>query len=406
MPLRELQELRSVTQADVYKGENLAAHLVRTKDGVIFAYTSEYLESALPQIATTLPKGNTPRLTNAGAVPAFFAGLLPEGRRLIALRRAIKTSIDDELSLLLAIGQDLVGDVRVLPSGEKPFLMNPLIQVKKSFEEIKFSDLVREFADIDRIGLAGVQEKISAGKISLPAARAGAQYILKLESQDFPHVIVNENYFLSVARHLSIKVTEAEVVHDADGHAGLLVKRFDRELNSDGVAISLAVEDACQVLDHWPADKYNFTSEMIFEALGNVCASKKLATREMFTQFCFAWLSGNGDLHAKNISILSTPDGEWRISPAYDLPSTVPYADLSLALSIGGKTQGHSRRSLVDFGLRVGLSENLATKTLDSTLETTSNILKELQSGALPFNRQVTSKLIAELRYRRTAAEK
>lgn len=406
MPLHDLEDLGSVTHADVYKGVQLAAHLVRTKEAVVFSYTPEYIASNFPPVATTLPKSDIPRFTLAGGVPPFFAGLLPEGRRLVALQRAIKTSIDDELSLLLAIGQEVVGDVRILPSGEKLIAIDPLVQVKKTFEEIKFTDLLSEFADIDRIGLAGVQEKVSAKRISLPASRAGAQYILKLESHDFPHVIANENYFLGVARKTSMRVTEAEIVYDANGQAGLLVKRFDRELNSTGATVSLAVEDACQVLDHWPADKYNFTAERVFEALGNVCASKKLAIREMFTQFCFAWLSGNGDLHAKNISVLSTPDGESRISPAYDLPSTVPYGDLSLALSLGGKTQGHSRRSLIDFGVRVGLSEKLAAKTLDATLESTSNILEELRGGALPFNQQVTSNLIAELRHRRTTAEK
>jgi serine/threonine-protein kinase HipA len=406
VPLHDLHELGSVTQTDVYKGEQLAAHLTRTKDGVVFSYTSEYLASDSPQVATSLPKGDIPRLTSAGGVPPFFAGLLPEGRRLVALQRAIKTSIEDELSLLLAIGQDAVGDVRVLPSGEKPIAIDPLVQVIESFEEVKFADLLREFADVDRVGVAGIQEKVSAGRISLPASRAGARYILKLESQDFPHVIANENYFLAVARHSSIKVTEAEIVHDANGHSGLLVKRFDRESSSARATLSLAVEDACQVLDHWPADKYNFTAEKVIEALSIVCASRKLAIREMYTQFCFAWLSGNGDLHSKNISLLSTPDGEWRISPAYDLPSTVPYGDLSLALSIGGKKRGHSRRSLIDFGVRVGLSEKLATKVLDATLESTSNILEELRSGAIPFNQQVTSNLIAELRHRRTTVEK
>lgn len=39
----------------------------------------------------------------------------------------------------------------------------------------------------------------------------------------------------------------------------------------------------------------------------------------------FAWLTGNGDLHAKNVSVLQQA-GEWRIAPIYDAPPTVPYA--------------------------------------------------------------------------------
>ena len=44
----------------------------------------------------------------------FFAGLLPEGVRLRALVRRVKTSEDDLLSLLVAAGADCIGDVAVV----------------------------------------------------------------------------------------------------------------------------------------------------------------------------------------------------------------------------------------------------------------------------------------------------
>ena len=78
-----------------------------------------------PAIATTLPVTTTPVTTLGGAVPAFFAGLLPEGRRLSALRQGVKTSADDELSLLLGVGGDTIGDVRVVPAGASPDLIHP-----------------------------------------------------------------------------------------------------------------------------------------------------------------------------------------------------------------------------------------------------------------------------------------
>jgi serine/threonine-protein kinase HipA len=401
MSTRDLTELTSVERADVYKQERLAAHLTRTSHGVKFTYTSDYLASDNPQVATSLPKTDQPRLTQAGGVPPFFAGLLPEGRRLVALQRAVKTSPDDELSLLLAIGQDVVGDVRVVPSGHTPAEVPPLVTVSKSFEEISFSDLLNEFGRVDRVGLSGVQEKVSAARIWLPASRANARFILKLEAQDFPYVIPNENYFLGVARRARMRVAKTEIVNDSDGRSGLLVERFDRAVNSAGQPISLAVEDACQVLDRWPADKYTFSAETVIKALSDVCSSQVLAVREIYKQLCFAWLTGNGDVHAKNISILATPDGEWRLSPAYDLPSTLPYGDRSLALAIGGKKIGQSRRSLLEFGIRIGLNEKVAKTMLDVVLDATENVCDELRDGALPFNQQVTADLVAELRHRR-----
>ena len=105
---------RDVRVAHVLKDGTPAATLERTADGVRFDYREDYLASGARAVATSLPLRDEPVLTSSGAVPAFFANLLPEGRRLTALRRAVKTSADTELSLLLAVGSDPVGDVQVL----------------------------------------------------------------------------------------------------------------------------------------------------------------------------------------------------------------------------------------------------------------------------------------------------
>jgi serine/threonine-protein kinase HipA len=229
---------------------------------------------------------------------------------------------------------------------------------------------------------------------------------LKLQSPDHPQIIENENYFLQIARRSLKNVVQTELVHDSEGKSGLLVTRFDRTIDGKGKPVSLAVEDACQVLDKWPADKYNLSAESIIDELSKVCASYKLAARELYRQFCFAWLTGNGDLHAKNISILFTEDGEWQISPAYDLPSTLPYGDNSLALTIGGRKIGLARRSLIEFGVTIGISKKLSIKVLDETLDTTSRVLIDLREGLLPFDQQTINDTVAELRHRHRTASK
>ncbi len=402
---RDIQELGQVQEADVYKGQILAATLTRTSEGVIFDYTSEYISSGLPPVAYTLPISPKPQITAAGGVPPFFAGLLPEGRRLQTLQRVIKTSADDELSLLLAVGRNTIGNVQIVPHNELPTFADSLVEVRQTFDEIKFSDLINEYGNVDRVGIPGVQEKVSASRISLAATRAGSQFILKLESSEHPYIIENEDYFLKYARKSIGKVARTELVQDLEGKKGLLVTRFDRALDVYKKPISLAVEDACQVLGQWPANKYNVSAETLVKTLSNICSSQKLAARELFRQFCFAWLTGNGDLHAKNISILSTEESEWEVAPAYDLLCTLPYErDPSLALTIGGKKTGHSRRIFIEFGIYVGLSEKLSRKVLDETLESTVNVIDELKNGFLPFNAQIVSKISKELRHRRLMA--
>ena len=131
--------------ADVYVDGAHAATLTRNSDGgVTFAYVDSFLASAKFPIATTLPLTHTPLVTAGGAVPPFFAGLLPEGRRLSALKKSVKTSADDELSLLLAVGEDTVGNVSVVPAGEKPVATPSAILLGN-----KHVDFAPVFADVD-----------------------------------------------------------------------------------------------------------------------------------------------------------------------------------------------------------------------------------------------------------------
>jgi serine/threonine-protein kinase HipA len=397
----DITELGGVAVADVYKAGRLAAKLRRTPAGVEFSYLPDYAGSGAPPVATTLGFETSGSVTPAGAVPAFFAGLLPEGRRLSSLRRAVKTSADDELSLLMAVGRDPVGDVQIVPEGQRPALAEPLVRVERSFNEVSFSDLLADAGMVDPVAIPGVQEKVSARVISLPLGRSTDRWILKLDPPEYPNLVRNEAYFLALAKKARVPVAGAEVVHDVEGRPGLLVRRFDRVAAADGGPLALACEDACQLLGRWPADKYNVSSEQMVARVANVCAADAVARRDVFRQLVFAWLTGNGDVHAKNISVLRSPDGEWRVAPAYDLPSTVFYGDRSLALPLAGKRTGLSRRRLLEFALAVGLSEKAATRVLDQLLVGTAALCDELEAGALPFEGRVLADAVAELRFRR-----
>jgi HipA-like protein len=158
--LGDLAAVRRVRCADVYKGDRLAARLNRTDEGVEFAYLADYLDADGQAVATTVPLTDIPVVTAAGAVPPFFAGLLPEGRRPSSLRRAVKTSADDELSLLLAVGADPVGDVRVFPEGAVPAEAPALVTVGRSFEEVTFAEVLEAAGGVDLVALAGVAGRL------------------------------------------------------------------------------------------------------------------------------------------------------------------------------------------------------------------------------------------------------
>lgn len=395
---------RSVQIADVVKAGTVAGTLRRMPGGVEFSYLETYLGSGAPAVATSLPLSPIAVLAPAGAVPPYFAGLLPEGRRLSALRRAVKTSADDELSLLIAVGADTVGDVQVVPHGERPQAPRPLIEVERRFDEISFDRVLADSGAVDAVALAGVQDKASAGMISVPVSRAGRRYILKVDPPEYPHVVQNEAYLIALARRARFPTVAAAVVHDATGRPGLLVERFDRIPQPDGSTSLLAVEDGAQVLGLYPADKYSVGFEQVAVALADLCAARPVAGRDLFRQLCFAWLTGNGDQHAKNLSVLAMPDGEWRIAPAYDIPSTLPYRDHTLALPVDGRRDGLSRRRLLAVADQLGLTARAAVGVLDAVLEATAPMAEDWLDGAVPFPEQVRRDVARVLRQRRRTA--
>jgi serine/threonine-protein kinase HipA len=189
------------------------------------------------------------------------------------------------------------------------------------------------------------------------------------------------------------------IVTDADGQPGLLVRRFDR-VTVDGALRPLAVEDGCQVLDRPPADKYLLGADRTFAALAATCDSVTFAGRELVRLLAFAYIIGNGDAHAKNFSVLQSLDGEWRVSPLYDTPSSYPYGDTTMALSIGGRSGGDfGVADFVELGGRLGVPERAVRRLLTDLVDRTD--LWFAQLGNLPYDKGRIAKLRRLIKYRR-----
>lgn len=410
--------------ADIYKAGVLAARLERHDGGTRFSYLASYLAAGGHAVATSLPLTAEPVLSGAGAAPPYFTGLLPEGRRLNALRRSIKTSADDDLSLLIAAGGNPVGDVQIVGHGEP---LNPDDHAVRldPHQPLDFDQLLGDPDLIDPVALAGVQDKLSAGMISVPVASTGRQFILKLNAPEFPHVVENEFVMFRYAAKLRIPLSPVQLIRDIAGRPGLLVERFDRvavaEAGPDGVR-RLAVEDGAQVLKLYPADKYNVGYGQVCHALADYCSAPLPALRNLAIQAAYAWLTGNGDLHAKNVSMVQQPHGEWVIAPVYDIPSTVVYGDKTLALTLNGKRTGISRRHFLGWATELGLSDRAAAQIVDTGLKASGPLIADLESGAAfsalrrakqkgnddggsPFPDMVTRAWVKELKHRRRLME-
>ncbi|MGY4335034.1 serine/threonine protein kinase HipA of HipAB toxin-antitoxin module [Bradyrhizobium sp. LB7.2] len=114
----------------------------------------------------------------------------------------------------------------------------------------------------------------------------------------------------------------------------LLVRRFDR--GADGVRVHM--EDFAQVFGRYPSEKYSGAAYHNIAAALNSGVSFDSAI-EFVRRLALAAITGNGDMHLKNWSLLYPGDGRTpALSPVYDVLSTIPYIPKDgMALSLGGE---------------------------------------------------------------------
>ncbi|CCQ15699.1 putative HipA like protein [Rhodococcus sp. AW25M09] len=364
-------ELRDVDVADVYKGDLLAGSLTRAGNDVVFRYDSEYLDSAsAPDLAWSIPKSSLQTRASGGSVPAFFAGLLPEGVRLTGVVAATKTSEDDHFTLLLAVGSDTIGDVRVLPRGQEMSLAgnafdwrHPVPDLRRLFDSLSTGESVRK----DPSALPGVQGKVSAQMYSTPVSTTAGPAILKLAPPArLPRLVENESFFMNLAGRCGLSVPEHRVIEDDTGVSGLLVARFDRVGKK-----RLPQEDACQVAGLYPASKYRMKTEAVITLLADTVerggGSARQATAVLLRLTAYSYAIGNGNLHGKNYSIHENTRGIWSVTPAYDLLCTQPYASWSdpMALNFYGRANRWTREFFVESAGRMRMPERATRRILD-----------------------------------------
>ncbi len=350
--------------ADVYKGDLKAGEITRYPDHVEFAYDPTYQGDP---VASTLPVRTGAYTAPAGQLPPFFVGLLPEGRRLTALRQLLKVAADDDLSQLLAVGGDTVGDVRIINSGQEPH-DPPHVMDHRSWTDVDLADLfTRSISSThDAVAIPGVQPKISGRMISFPAAGTSGPAIIKLDPPEYRHLVANESAMLAEAASLGYPAPDHQLIEDQAGATALVIDRFDR-LVADGHLIRYPVEDGCQALGRYPADKYNLDTLEVIAGLAALCTAPAVATLQFVERFVYSYLAGDGDLHARNLSVWRRPNGVWEPSPWYDIVCTAVYGDMTLAAPFNGDTgvREIGRRRLLQATRELHLPDRAVERMLD-----------------------------------------
>ncbi|MCO5296456.1 MAG: HipA domain-containing protein [Fimbriimonadaceae bacterium] len=378
-----------VAVLEVYKDDRLAGRLERTDRGSRFVYDPEYLASGGGPIARHLGVAREPIETVGVAnLHSYFAGLLPEGVMLDIVQRRIRASRDDLFSILAATGSDAIGDVTVRQPGSPPAEV-------LSLDRVDLQALVEARSAPSVAAIPGVQPKLSIGALVRVARVRGRRkaYIAKVPPADLPGLIENEAFFMRAARRCGLRSADV-----ATRQGCLLVTRFDRVVEEGRQGLrQLHVEDALQLADRYPAAKYDPDYREIGDLFHGITGSKAVVLN-LLELYAFSYLIGNGDLHAKNVSLmLGAGTDRWNLTPAYDLLSTLPYGDVlwgadRMALALEGESFGRFlAEDFVRFGQRYAVPETATRSSLRRIASKASLWLPDLDS--LPYPEAVVAKM-------------
>ena len=179
-----------------------------------------------------------------------------------------------------------------------------------------------------RISISGVQEKFSVllekNKLRLINEGERGAYILKPipgAGRNADQMPANEHLTMQIARQVyRIETAENALIFFKDGSPAYITRRFD--VKEDG--IKWAQDDFASLAGRTPqthGEHYKYLGNYLelFELIKVHLPAYKLEAPKLFKLLLFNYLFSNGDAHYKNFSLLETPLGDYRLSPAYDL---------------------------------------------------------------------------------------
>lgn len=238
-----------------------------------------------------------------------------------------------------------------------------------------------------RLSISGVQEKVSLllekNTLRLTEENEQGTYILKPIPRDLrkvDQVPANEHLTMQIARQVfDIHTAENALIFFKNGDPAYITKRFD--VAEDGTKIgkedfaTLAGKTAETAGSNF---KYEYSYEEMAELVHQYIPAAMVELEKLFSLILFNYMICNGDAHLKNYAVIETKQGDYILSPAYDLINTGLHVDdTAMALSDGLFKDDYTTESFeanafyayddfYEFGLKIGLVKSRMVKILDT----------------------------------------
>ena len=227
--------------------------------------------------------------------------------------------------------------------------------------------------------------EVRSGQVAAP--EGFSQWLLKLdgvtnaELGDPMHYGQIEYVYYLMAREAGIDMTECRLLEE-NGRAHFMTRRFDR-VGENG---KLHMQTLCGMAHFDYRMLHAYSYEQAFQVMRRLRLPYRQA-EEMFRRMVFNVIARNQDDHTKNISFLMNEQGQWTLSPAYDMtwaynPSG-PWTSKH-QMSVNNKWDGITRNDLLAVARNVNIKQ--AAQIIEQVTEAVSRWPRLAAEYGIPQN--------------------
>jgi len=164
-----------------------------------------------------------------------------------------------------------------------------------------------------------------------------------------------------MARAAGVRMTDCRLHHE-DGRSHFMTRRFDRTPEG-GKIHTQSLGGMCH-FDYWKPGEYSY--EQAIQTVRQLEIGMAAVT-EQFRRAIFNVVARNQDDHVKNISFLMGRNGEWQLSPAYDVAYSYRPSGRwtrNHHMSLAGKVNDFTRDDLLTFARTAGVNRHEARRIM------------------------------------------
>ncbi len=300
-----------------------------------------------------------------------FSDSLPDGwGRLLLDRLMLKNKINpaevDSINRLAIVGSTGMGALIYQPEHylETEETRMTLDEIAAECERIFASEQSDNLDELFRMGgsSGGARPKIFY-------QMEGEEWIVKFPSSlDWENIGKQEYEYARCAKRCGISMPETRLLPSQKTAGYFAVKRFDRR---EGQRIHMVSVSALLETSHRiPNLDYHILMQLTLKLTQDYREIEKL-----YRLMCFNVFAHNRDDHSKNFSYLCE-DGQWRLSPAYDLTYSNSIGG-EHATTVNGNGRNPSREDLLAVAGQIGFDKEKARNLADEIREITKADLAE-----------------------------